>query len=141
MLALPDTDMLSLLQRKTPAVVRRAESYLAHYGRFSLTELTRYEIERGYRAVEAHKQLANFREFCADHQVLPLTWPALERASQIWADLRRAGRLIGEVDILTAAIALESRMALATRNTEHFQRIEGLVVENWASESQDPTSP
>ena len=41
MLTLLDTDTLSLLQRETPAVVRRAESYLAQYGRFSFTELTR----------------------------------------------------------------------------------------------------
>ncbi len=134
MLTLLDTDTLSLLQRNVPTVVRRAESYLAQYGRPTFSELTRYEIERGYRFVGAEKQLALFRLFCADHEVLPLTWPALERAADIWANLRRVGRLIGEVDILTGAIALESRMALATRNTEHFQRIEGLVVVNWAAE-------
>ncbi len=134
MLTLLDTDTLSLLQRNVPTVVRRAESYLAQYGRLTFSELTRYEIERGYRFVGAEKQLALFRLFCADHEVLPLTWPALERAADIWANLTRVGRLIGEVDILTGAIALESRMALATRNTEHFQRIEGLVVVNWAAE-------
>jgi predicted nucleic acid-binding protein len=79
-------------------------------------------------------RLARFRQFCAEHQILPLTWPVLDRAAQIWAELRRSGRLIGEVDILTAGMALEYRMALATRNTEHFQRVEGLVVENWAAE-------
>lgn len=91
MLTLLDADTLSLLQRKTLAVVRRAESYLAQYGHFRFTELTRYEIERGYCAIGADRQLATFREFCGAHEVLPLTWPALERATQIWADLKRSG--------------------------------------------------
>ena len=73
MLTLLDSDTLSLLQRKTPAVVRRAETYLAQYGRLTFGELTRYEIERGYRAIGADQQLIRFRQFCAEHQVLPLT--------------------------------------------------------------------
>lgn len=134
MLTVLDTDTLSLLRRRHPAVVRRAESYLAQYGRLTLGELTRYEIERGFRAAGAERQLAGFRQFCGEHQVLPLTWPVLDRAADIWAFLKQAGRLIGEVDIITGAMALEYRMALATRNTGHFERIPELVIENWAAE-------
>jgi predicted nucleic acid-binding protein len=38
--------------------------------------------------------------------------------------------LIGEVDMLIAGIALANDMGVATRNTDHFNRIQDLYVED-----------
>jgi tRNA(fMet)-specific endonuclease VapC len=61
----------------------------------------------------------------------PFSHPAAILASDIWADLKRRGLLIGEVDVLIAAIALSEGMAVATHNVAHFARINSLQVVDW----------
>ena len=59
-----------------------------------------------------------------------------ERAAQtfgsIKVDLRRKGLPIEDFDIAIGAIALELDASVVTRNVEHFERIDGLAVDNWA---------
>ena len=46
--ALLDTDILSeFLKQKNPQVLQRAADYLATYGRFAISAMTRYEVLRG----------------------------------------------------------------------------------------------
>ncbi len=56
---------------------------------------------------------------------------ALDRAAELYADLRTRGQLIEDADLLSAAIALVHDMVLVTNNTAHFNRIEGLQIEDW----------
>ena len=44
--------------------------------------------------------------------------------------LRRAGLLIGDVDLFIAASALQQGAVLLTNNRRHFERIDGLVIES-----------
>ncbi len=54
---------------------------------------------------------------------------------RIYADIRHilesGGRMIGANDLCIAAHALEQDATLVTDNVEEFQRVPGLVVENW----------
>jgi len=126
-----DTDIVILLNRRHEIVRKHAANYLAHFHILSFTELTWYEIVRGYRLVEAHHQLKTFESFSQNCNILSLDRKALDYASIIYADLRRRGMLIGEMDILIAGIALANEMGVATRNVNHFSRIVGLHVEDW----------
>jgi tRNA(fMet)-specific endonuclease VapC len=38
---------------------------------------------------------------------------------------------IGDRDLFIASIALTNRQGIVTRNTRHFERVSGLVVEGW----------
>lgn len=76
-------------------------------------------------------QLQAFDRFCAGSRIVPLTDEAVVRASAIYAELRRRGEPIGDADILIAATALVHGLALVTNNEAHFNRVPGLVVENW----------
>ena len=53
------------------------------------------------------------------------------KAADIYDELRRAGKLVEDADILIAATALKHGMVVVTDNTQHFKRIKGLKVENW----------
>ena len=44
--------------------------------------------------------------------------------------LRRAGAIIGDMDLLIAATALQCDLTLLTNNRRHFERIEGLRIES-----------
>jgi tRNA(fMet)-specific endonuclease VapC len=56
---------------------------------------------------------------------------ALDRAAELYAKLRSRGQLIEDADLLSVAIALVYDMTLVTNNTAHFNRIEGLQIEDW----------
>ena len=126
-----DTDMLSAIMRNNPAAVSKARAYLAEHDRFSFSIITRYEILRGLKAKQAARQAEAFERFCASSEVLYLTDAGIVKAAEVYADLRNRGALIGDADILTAATALVSGAGVVTNNEDHFNRIDGLHVENW----------
>ena len=56
-----DTDILSAIMRKNPAVLPRARAYLQEHGRFTFSAITHYEILRGLQAKKADTQISAFR--------------------------------------------------------------------------------
>jgi tRNA(fMet)-specific endonuclease VapC len=44
------------------------------------------------------------------------------------ANLRRAGRIITDTDLLIAATALRRNLTLLTNNRRHFERVDGLTI-------------
>ena len=127
-----DTDIVLLLMRGHEIVTQNTTDYLLSFDRLSFAELTWYEITRGYRVIGAHRQSQVFEAFCRNCDILPLDHKSLDCAANIYASLRKRGELIGEVDILIAGIAFANGIGVATRNVDHFSRIDGLYVENWA---------
>jgi len=86
--ALLDTDTLSeVMKGRDPQVQQRARQYLASYGCFTFSIITRYEILRGLRAKGAIRQIAAFEERCHKSNVLPLTDEVIVQAANIYADL------------------------------------------------------
>lgn len=132
--ALLDTDTLSAILRRNPVVTTRAQDYLRSHHRFTFSIITRYEILRGLKAGRATKQQAAFDRFCAANTVLPLSDAIVVRAAEIYADLYQRGELIGDADILIAATTIIEGYDLATNNERHFERIEGLNIDNWLRE-------
>jgi tRNA(fMet)-specific endonuclease VapC len=76
------------------------------------------------------------------HLVLALervpAWPfdraAAEEFGRIDAQLRRSGRMIGEIDVQIAAIALSMGNTTVVSKDSDLQAIPGLAVENWAKQ-------
>ncbi len=58
--------------------------------------------------------------------------PILKRFGDLKARLKKNNRLLPDADIFVAAVALEKADTLVTGNVKHFERIEGLKIENWA---------
>ncbi|HDP99977.1 MAG TPA: type II toxin-antitoxin system VapC family toxin, partial [bacterium] len=93
--------------------------------------LLRYEILSGLKYKNAEKQLAAFLQFAEYNSIIPITKDSIEISTDIYADLRTKGRLIDDIDILIAGIAMSNNLVLVTHNTSHFKRINGLEVEDW----------
>lgn len=53
----------------------------------------------------------------------------------IRASLERKGLVISERETQNAAVAVTNRLTLVTHNVREFLRIEGLMVEDWATET------
>jgi len=75
--------------------------------------------------------LTRFEDFAALNKIILLTLPMAKTAATIQADLRKKGNEIGHTDTLIAGIAIISELQLITNNTDHFNRIKGLELDNW----------
>jgi tRNA(fMet)-specific endonuclease VapC len=52
-------------------------------------------------------------------------------AGEIRAELERKGQRIGEYDTLIAGQSFSRNLVLVTANTREFERVKGLMVEDW----------
>ena len=67
----------------------------------------------------------------ASLETLPLAEPADAHYAAIRSELERVGRTIGHNDLLIAAHARALDLTLVTRNVREFERVPGLVIEDW----------
>jgi tRNA(fMet)-specific endonuclease VapC len=68
-------------------------------------------------------RMAGVRRFLQGYAILHVTEPVAEVFASVRSDLRRAGNLIPDMDLLIAATALHHDLALLTRNVRHFGRV------------------
>ena len=66
-----------------------------------------------------------------DGQVLPFDARTAQLFGGLKADLERRGTPLAEADLRIAAIALAHGLTMVTANVRHFERVPGLLVENW----------
>ncbi len=130
--SLIDTDTLSMFFRGHSQVVSKFKAYLNEYDTINLSIITYYEIVSGLKHRDAHKQLDLFLEFATQNSMLPLTQAAVDISAEFYADLRKKGTPIDDIDLLIAGTALANGLVLVTHNQKHFDRLTRLEIEDWA---------
>ncbi|WP_375417931.1 type II toxin-antitoxin system VapC family toxin [uncultured Hymenobacter sp.] len=126
-----DTDTLTYFMKGHPLVVARAISYIEQNKELNINLLTQYEAMHGLLYKDARAQLPRLEELLSRYRVLPLTNESVRLSATIYADLKRQGQPLMHTDVLIAGIAMANGMQLATNNTKHFERVEGLQLVNW----------
>lgn len=114
-------------------------------GRVELTERTRREriqdlfiseltlAELKYGVAKSDRPLANkahLEEFLLGVSILPVR-EALDVFAFEKARLYRSGQPLPDFDLLIGATAVHHNLTLVTNNTKHFQRIQGIQLEDW----------
>lgn len=128
-----DTDILIEYFRGSQSIKRRIEN-LADEDRVGLIWLTFYEFFKGIFVsgkLDEEKFLQNMAETCI---ILETSFEAARIGGQIYAALKKQGKLINDADIMIASIVKAHDAVLVTNNEEHFSRIQGLQIENWLRE-------
>ena len=64
---------------------------------------------------------------------LPFDDRAADKYGEVFAELKRGGNLISEMDLQIAAIALVHNLTLVTHNARHFSRVSNLTIDDWTS--------
>ena len=130
--AILDTDIFSeVLRQRNAAVMRKAAAYVQQHGQIAISSVSRFEILRGYKKLNATTQLGRFHVLCQKSLILALTDAIFDQAADLWAYGRNHGHPVGDADVLIAATALEHGRTLVTGNESHFTWMPGLVVDNW----------
>ena len=69
--------------------------------------------------------------FLAPYEVVPFCTRAAKTYAEVRADLEHRGQPIGPNDLVLCATVLVQKGVLVTHNTREFDRVTGLVVEDW----------
>ena len=128
-----DTNVLSELVRKKPS--REVARRLSRVRNRRITTSSvcvlelRYGAVRHPRGEELWKRISE--EILSRVEILPLGEEEARNAGDVLAALDQQGSRIGLEDVLIGTTARTHALTVVTRNTRHFDRIEGLTVESW----------
>ena len=101
-------------------------------GRMAISAITLAELIHGAeKSTRVAQNLAVVDDFASRLEVLPYTSRASQHYGAIRAILERAGRPIGVNDLHIAAHARSEGLTLVTNNLAEFERVPGLLTENW----------
>ena len=126
-----DTDILVALLKGKREANEAIQDLQEKDDEVSTTIISAYELLKGaYLSLKPKNNLAQVQELLSNIRVLDITLQTCEEASKIYQDLKKAGSLIGEFDVLIAAIAQTYDETIMTKD-EHFNSIRGLKIANW----------
>lgn len=126
-----DTSILIEILRNNPTVLAHMRATVSAGDDVQVNALSYYEARRGLLNTHRVDKLRKFDAFCRVFGIVYLDLAALDRASEIYSDLKKKGQLIEDADILIAAMTLVNNAVLVTDNVNHFRRISGLKLQNW----------
>lgn len=98
----------------------------------AVTAISVGELSHGaHKSTRASDNLARLDVLLAAVTLLPFDERTARRFGALKAQLERAGKPVNDLDLQIASIALENNAPLITHNRQHFERIPGLVIEDW----------
>ena len=101
-------------------------------GRMAISAITLSELFHGAeKSAKVAQNLAAVEEFASLLEVLPYSAKASQHYGAIRSALEKAGRPIGVNDLHIAAHARSEGLTLVTNNLGEFDRVPGLLTENW----------
>ncbi len=125
-----DTDTIVSLLRGNHAIADQITSVGEDH--IATTVINLAELYFGaFNSTRVDHNLRVVDEFRMATRVLGLDTGAAVLFGKIKAGLRREGNLVNDSDLMIASVALSTHSVLVTNNVRHFNRIQGLVLENW----------
>lgn len=130
-----DTCFFVDLLRKDDAAVRKAEQLDEDDEQLITTQMNVYELFVGVYSseeIDKEKQARRIEQILDKTVILDMNFEASKRSAEIAGNLISEGERIEIPDTITAGIILSKGIdVIVTRNKDHFDRIEGLDVEEY----------
>ena len=127
-----DTNIVIYVIKHRPIEV--LETFNQHANRMAISSITLAELFHG--AEKSSKPGHNYsviEDFASRLEVLPYATKAAQHYGSIRSDLERRGQPIGVNDLHIAAHARSEGLVLVTNNLNEFDRVSGLLLENWVN--------
>jgi tRNA(fMet)-specific endonuclease VapC len=127
-----DTNIVIYVIKRRPVEVMGV--FNANAGRMAISAITLSELFHGAeKSARVAQNLAVVEEFASLLDVLPYGAKASQHYGAIRTALERTGRPIGVNDLHIAAHARSEGLTLVTNNLAEFERVPGLLAENWVA--------
>jgi tRNA(fMet)-specific endonuclease VapC len=124
-----DTNIcIALLNGNRPVELR----FMREFAQCYTSELVIAELYKGvYASQQVEPNLQKLGQFVELIDVAVFDRSAAEEFGKIQAALRQAGRQIGVMDVLIAAVVRSRGSTVVTHNTRDFEHIAGLTLDDW----------
>ncbi len=128
-----DTNIcIGLIRQKPPKLIRRLTRCVP--GEVGVSSITVAELAYGVnKSSQVEKNESALEQFLLPMEIADFDQRASATYGFLRAQLESEGKLIGTMDMLIGAHALSLGVILVTNNTDDFQRIPKLKVEDWMS--------
>jgi tRNA(fMet)-specific endonuclease VapC len=123
-LILIDTSILIEYYRKTDKSNSKWIALVRDGHSFAVSSVTRFEIYSGATVSQIEFWETIFKQVI----VLPFDKETADMAVRINAQLKRSRKQIDIADLFIAASALQHELPLASLNTKHFDRVDGIEL-------------
>ena len=125
-----DTNIVIYVIKRRPVEVLGL--FNENAGRMAISAITLAELIHGAeKSTRVAQNLAVVDDFASRLEVVPYTSRSSQHYGAIRAVLERAGRPIGVNDLHIAAHARSEGLTLVTNDLAEFERVPGLLTENW----------
>ncbi|MGE4457584.1 MAG: type II toxin-antitoxin system VapC family toxin [Arcobacteraceae bacterium] len=126
-----DTNIcIYIIKNKPESVREKFKCY--NIGDLVLSSITVSELYYGaYKSQYVEKNLLALEHFLKPFDIVEYDLKASIEYGKIRASLEKSGQIIGGLDMLIAAHAKSLNMTLVTNNKKEFERIDGLILDNW----------
>ena len=122
-----DTDWVIDHMHNVERVVRRVEA-LAPEG-LALSTISLAELYEGvFNSTDPAGNERALQEFISDLEVLPPDAETCRIFGRERGRLRRAGRMIADMDLLIGCTCLRHNLTLLSNNRRHFEAVDGLEI-------------
>ena len=130
-----DTNVcIALINGTSPKVRARSAQAVRRGAALATSSIVAHELWYGVaksgRVAENASRLAALLERAV--AVLDYSAKDAQATGKIRAELERQGQRIGEYDTLIAGQAFSRNLILVTASTREFDRVKGLIVEDWS---------
>ena len=128
-----DTNIVIYVIKQRP--VEALEIFNRHQGRMAISSITLAELVHGAeKSSDVSRNIAVVEDFVSRLAVLAYDDKAAWQYGNIRATLEKIGQPIGVNDLHIAAHARSNGLTLVTNNLREFERVPGLLLENWVTE-------
>ncbi len=102
-------------------------------GSLFISEITLAELRYGaYKSPRPGYHLRLIQDLLDEVEIVPIT-NSIDMFAMEKARLSEAGVPIDNFDLLIGATAIHHGLVLVTNNTRHFERLQGIALEDWTA--------
>ena len=124
-----DTDIYIELLKGNKRIVQRRGEY---EGPIGICFMTIAELYYGAeKSMEPAKNIETIDKLLLTLEIVQPDLSILRRFGAIKAQLRKEGTPIADADVFIASATIERAEKLITGNKKHYERIPGLVLDDW----------
>lgn len=130
MMYLLDTNIIIYSLKGMPTIKEQLEKHILDP--LSISVITLMELYYGaYKSQRTVSNLAKIKVLENTLEIIPVDLKVVEIFGLIKSKLEIQGIPLDDFDIIIASTALSLNSILVTNNVKHFERIDGLKLENW----------
>jgi len=131
MLYMLDTNICSYIIRNRPLQIKEKLQEIEQHHTVALSSIVVAELLYGAQKKQSPKLHKIVSAFIDNFILYDYSKISASSYATVRTDLESKGQIIGANDLLIASHALDLGATLVTNNTKEFERVEGLILENW----------